>query len=143
MPLSSSNPILGGGCFHHVCIKTREWDRTIAFYRDTLGCVEKIAWRAAPQRAVMLDTGDGNYIEVFEDLAYAPAPNGAVIHFALRTTRLDEVAARVRATGAKITMEPKDVTIATTNAHAPVPIRIFFCEGPSGEVIEFFQNSIT
>ena len=143
MPLSSSNPILGGGGFHHVCIKMREWDRTIAFYRDTLGCVEKIAWRAAPQRAVMLDTGDGNYIEVFEDLAYAPAPNGAVIHFALRTTRLDEVAARVRATGAKITMEPKDVTIATTNAHAPVPIRIFFCEGPSGEVIEFFQNSIT
>jgi glyoxylase I family protein len=143
MPSSSSNKILGGGGFHHVCLKTREWDRTLAFYRDTLGCVEKIAWRAAPQRAVMLDTGDGNYVEVFEDLAYAPAPNGAVIHFALRTTRLDEVAARVRATGAKITMEPKDVTIATTNAHAPVPIRIFFCEGPSGEVIEFFQNALT
>jgi hypothetical protein len=40
-------------------------------------------------------------------------------------------------------MEPKDVTIATTNAHAPVPIRIFFCEGPNGEIIEFFQNSLT
>lgn len=134
-------PLIEG--FHHVCLKTRDWDRTLAFYCTTLGFTEKIAWRAAPQRAVMLDTGDGNYLEVFEDLAYAPAPNGAVIHFALRTTRLDEVAARVRATGAKITMEPKDVTIATTNAHAPVPIRIFFCEGPSGEVIEFFQNSLT
>jgi hypothetical protein len=66
-----------------------------------------------------------------------------VIHFALRTARLDEVAALVRATGAKITMEPKDVTIATTNAHAPVPIRIFFCEGPNGEIIEFFQNALT
>jgi len=129
--------------FHHVCIKTRHWDRTLAFYCGTLGFKEKITWRAAPNRAIMLDTGDGNYLEVFEDLAYEPAPDGVVIHFALRTTRLDEVAALVRATGAKITMEPKDVTIATTNAHAPVPIRIFFAEGPSGEVIEFFQNSLT
>lgn len=128
---------------HHVCIKTRDWDRTMSFYQATLGFVEKIAWRAAPQRAVMLDAGDGNYLEVFEDLAYEPSPNGAVIHFALRTAHLDEVAARVRATGAQITMEPKDVTIATTNAHAPVPLRIFFAEGPSGEIIEFFQNSLT
>ena len=134
-------PLISG--FHHVCIKTRDWDRTLAFYCITLGFTEKITWRTAPNRAVMLDTGDGNYLEVFEDLAYIPDPNGAVIHFALRTARLDEVASLVRATGAKITMEPKDVTIATTNAHAPVPIRIFFCEGPSGEVIEFFQNSLT
>eukprot|EP01031_Cornospumella_fuschlensis_P004790 gene4790-5995_t len=128
--------------FHHVCIKTREWDRTLAFYVNTLGFTEKITWRTAPNRAVMLNTGDGNYLEVFEDLAYTPSPNGTVLHFALRTSRLDEVATLVRATGAKITMEPKDVTIATTNAHAPVPIRIFFCEGPSGETIEFFQNSL-
>ena len=141
--MSSLNPILGSGGFHHVCVKTRDWDRTLRFYRETLGCTEKIAWRAAPERAVMLDTGDGNYLEVFEDLAYTPTPNGAVLHFALRTTRLDEVAARVRAAGMKITMEPKGVTIATTNGVGPVPIRIFFCEGPSGEVIEFFQNALT
>ncbi len=129
--------------FHHVCIKTRDWDRTMSFYQGTLGFVEKIAWRAAPQRAAMLNAGDGNYLEVFEDLAYEAAANGAVIHFALRTSHLDEVAERVRATGAKITVEPKDVTIATTNAHVPVPIRIFFCEGPNGEIIEFFHNSLT
>jgi len=137
------NPILGDGGFHHVCIKTREWDRTIEFYRDVLGCTEKIAWRAVPQRAMMLDTGDGNYMEVFEDLEYRPAANGSVVHFALRTTRLDDVAARVRQAGAKITIEPKDVTITTTNGAGAVPIRIFFCEGPSGEVIEFFQNVAT
>lgn len=138
-----SNPILGGGGFHHVCVKTRDWTRTRQFYEETLGCREKIAWRAEPQRAIMFDSGGGHYIEVFEDLAYEPAVNGAVIHFALRTTRLDEVAARVRAAGAKITMEPKDVTLATTNGAGPVPIRVFFCEGPNGEIIEFFQNTIT
>jgi len=146
--MAFSNPVLGGGGFHHVCVKTRDWERTMRFYRDTLGCVEKVAWRAAPQRAAMLDSGGANYIEVFEDLAYAADPNGAILHFALRTTKLDEVADRVRAFGAKITMEPKDVTIASTAAGAnaatgPVPIRIFFCEGPSGEIIEFFQNSLT
>ena len=129
--------------FHHVCLKTRDWEQTMRFYRDVLGCTEKIAWRAAPQRAIMLDTGGGNYLEVFEDLAYQPAPDGSITHFALRTSQLDEVAERVRAFGASITMEPKDVTIATTNGAGPVPIRIFFCTGPNGEVIEFFQNSLT
>jgi catechol 2,3-dioxygenase-like lactoylglutathione lyase family enzyme len=129
--------------FHHVCVKTRDWDRTMAFYRDLLGCREKITWRAAPQRAAMLDTGDGNYMEVFEDLAYEAAPQGAVFHFAFRTTCLDEAAARVRAAGYRITVEPKDATIATTNGAGPVPIRIFFCEGPNGESVEFFQNSLT
>lgn len=118
------------------------------FYRDTLGCTEKVAWRTAPNRAVMLDCGNANYIEVFEDLTYVPAANGAILHFALRTTKLDEIAARVRAFGAKITMEPKDATIPNTAvgpqaAQGPVAIRIFFCEGPSGEVIEFFQNTAT
>jgi glyoxylase I family protein len=132
-------PIAG---FHHVCVKTRDWDATLRFYRDTLGCTLKIAWREAPQRAVMLDTGDGNYLEVFEDLAYSGPTNGAIYHFAFRTEHLDEVAARVRAAGHKITVEPRDVVIPSTNA-GPVPVRIFFCVGPNGESIEFLQNSLT
>ncbi len=139
----ATNPVLGGGGFHHACVKTRDWDATMRFYRDTLGCTEKIAWRAAPQRAVMLDAGDGNYLEVFEDLAYTGAPNGAILHFALRTTRLDAVADRVRAAGFKITVEPRDVTIPTTNGPGPVPVRLFFCDGPNGESIEFLQNTLT
>jgi len=145
---SQPNAILGGGGFHHVCVKTRDWDRTMEFYGVTLGCTEKVAWRTAPNRAAMLDCGNANYIEVFEDMNYVPAPNGSVLHFALRTTRLDDVAARVRAFGAKITMEPKDATIANTSnepgaVSGSLPIRIFFCEGPSGEIIEFFQNALT
>ncbi|MDB6127141.1 MAG: lactoylglutathione lyase-like lyase [Verrucomicrobia bacterium] len=137
------NPILGNGGFHHVCMKTRDWDATMRFYQDVLGCTEKVAWRDAPQRAVMLDAGDGNYIEVFEDLAYTGATNGAIYHYAFRTTRLDDVAARVRAAGFKITVEPRDVTIPNTTSVGPVPVRIFFCEGPNGESIEFLQNSLT
>jgi glyoxylase I family protein len=137
------NLILGGGGLHHICIKTRDWDATMRFYKDTLGCTDKITWREAPQRAVMMDAGDGNYVEVFEDLAYTGATNGALYHFAFRTSRLDEVAKRVREAGFKITVEPRDVTIPTTNGAGPVPVRIFFCEGPNGESVEFLQNQFT
>ena len=141
--MSQGNPILGGGGFHHVCVTTRNWDRTMKFYQETLGCTVKISWRQAPQRAIMLDVGDGNYMEVFEDLQLTPGPTGPVAHICLRTTRLNEVTERVRAAGAKITMEPKDVVIPTTNGMGGVPARISFCEGPNGELIEFFQNTLT
>jgi len=138
-----ANPILGGGGFHHVAVKTRDWPATLRFYCAGLGCTEKIAWDAAPKRAVMLDTGDGNYLEVFEDLAWAPAPQGPIYHFAFRTTRLDAVVAHLRALGVKITVEPRDVTIRTTNGAGEVPVRLAFCEGPNGESIELLQNTLT
>jgi glyoxylase I family protein len=102
-----------------------------------------IMWGVAPKRAVMLDTGDGNYLEVFEDVNFLAAENGAVLHFALRTTRLDEVAERVRGFGIKITIEPKDVTLSTTNGRGAIPIRICFFVGPNSEVVELFQNELT
>lgn len=138
-----TNPILGGGGFHHVCMKTRDWDATMRFYKEGLGCTEKIAWNTAPKRAVMLDAGDGNYIEIFEDLAWAPAPTGPIAHYALRTTRLDAVVDHLRAMGVKITLEPRDVDIQTTNGRGTVPVRIAFCDGPNGESIEFLQNTLT
>lgn len=138
-----ANPILGSGGFHHVCVKTRDWDATMRFYRAGLGCTERIVWGEAPKRAVMLDAGDSNYIEVFEDLAWVPPPEGPILHFALRTTRVDAVVAHLRALGVKITVEPCDVTIAATNGAGPVPVRIAFCAGPNGESIEFLQNTLT
>ncbi len=129
--------------FHHVCVKTRDWERTMRFYCEVLGCQEKVAWRSAPERAVMLDAGGGNYVEVFEDLAYTPTANGSILHFAVRTNEVDELAKRVRAFGAKITVEPKNVTIPNHTALGPVPVRIFFCEGPNGEIVEFLQNELT
>ena len=137
------NPILGDGGFHHVCVKARDWDKTIEFYTDVLGFTEKIAWNSAPERAALLDTGAGNYIEILEDMAHTPEANGSIAHFALRTNNLDEVATHVRESGTKITVEPKDVTLSTTNNAGALVIRLFFCEGPNGEVIEFFQNVAT
>jgi glyoxylase I family protein len=141
--MSKTNPVLGGGGFHHVSIRTRDWSRTLRFYQEVLGFVVKVAWGAAPKRAIMLDSGDGNYLEVFEDLEFSPAQNGSILHFALRTTRLDAVVERVRASGESVTVEPKDITIATTNGRGAVPARICFFTGPNTELIELLQNDLT
>ena len=90
----------------------------------------------------MFDTG-GGYLEIFESSGEIPAGAGILFHLAIRTQDVNAVTERVRAAGCKITVEPKDVTIQTTNGAGPVPVRLAFFEGPNGEVWELFQNELT
>lgn len=135
------NATIGGGGFHHVAIRARDFDATVRFYTEALGFKEKISWGEGPKRATMLDAGDGNYLEVFAGGSDGPKPEGAILHFALRTDDCDAALARARAAGAQVTMEPKGVDIPSTPTMTPV--RIAFCKGPDGEIIEFFQNELT
>lgn len=129
---------------HHVALKTKDWERSLDFYREQLGFTLKVTWTMPTgKRAAMLDMGGGQYLEIFEDPAYTPAPDGALIHLALRTADVDIATARVRDAGMRVTVEPKDVTIQTTNDYGPVPVRLSFFIGPSGETWEFFQNDRT
>jgi glyoxylase I family protein len=68
-------------------------------------------------------------------------PEGAILHYALRTTDCDAALERARAAGATVTMEPK--TIPLESEPQKITIRIAFCKGPDGELIEFFQNDQT
>ncbi|MFH1496433.1 MAG: VOC family protein [Verrucomicrobiota bacterium] len=142
--MSGTNSLLGGGGLHHVALRTKDWDGSVAFYRDVLGFASRITWGDRPgQRAGMFDTGGGNYLEIFEDRDYAPSANGALIHLALRTASVDDTTARVRAAGMVVTVEPKSVNIHTTNGAGIVPVRLSFFEGPNGEVWELFENTLT
>jgi catechol 2,3-dioxygenase-like lactoylglutathione lyase family enzyme len=140
--MKNINPILGAGGLHHAAIKAKNWSETLQFYEDTLGFKTKVAWGKAPARAAYLDAGDGSFVEVFEDPAYSSVPNGAVVHFCLRTDRLDAVCERARASGARITMEPRSAELNSTNGAGVVPIRLCFFEGPNGESIELLQSAI-
>ena len=144
--MANHNATLGYGGFHHVAIRARDFDKSVAFYQQAMGFTERIAWGEAPKRAIMLDTGDGNYLEIFEradQAAASPEDNeqASILHFALRTNDPDAAIERVRAAGMKVTMEPKDVEMPSRPE--PTPVRIAFCHGPDGEVIEFFKNEKT
>ncbi len=143
--MTNKNQKIGGGGFHHVAIRARDFDRSVNFYTDVLGFAPRIAWGEAPARAIMLDTGDGNYLEIFERPDQAPPPETehAILHFALRTDDTDAAVKLARDAGCEVTMEPKDVDIPTTLGPHPVPVRIAFFKGPDGEVVELFENEVT
>ena len=86
--MTGSNAAIGGGGFHHVAMKATDFDAAVAFYK-ALGFTEKIAWGDGDKRAILLDTGDGNYLEIFAGGSTETKPEGAVVHFALRTRNCD------------------------------------------------------
>lgn len=139
--MAGKNKTLGGGGFHHVAIRSRDFDKTVRFYTQVLGFTEKINWQAAPKRAVMLDTGDGNYLEVFEDLDTPAGGDGPILHFAIRCDDTNTAIELARAAGCEVTMEPTPIDIDAKEGI--VPVRIAFFKGPDGEVIELFQNELT
>lgn len=142
--MPGKNSILGGGGFHHVAIRARDFDKSVHFYTHALGFSIKVAWGEKPKRAAMLDTGDGNYLEIFERPEQAPpSDEGIILHFAIRTGDTDAATARAQAAGAVVTVAPKHVDIPITNIPGPLPVRLSFIKGPDGEVIEFFQNDRT
>ena len=142
-----TNGTLKGGGFHHLAFRVQDLDASLKFYIDGLGCRRAYGWgkdaRAeggTDSRAVMLDTGDGNYLELFGGGKPADgSPEGVLLHFALRTTNCDVALEAARAAGASVTVEPKTVAI---DGDAPTEFRVAFVKGPDGEVIEFFQNDM-
>ena len=140
--MAGSNTTIGGGGFHHVAIRAKDFDRSVEFYQDILGFQEKIAWGERPKRAIMLDAGDGNYVEIFERPDEAGgSDDGVLLHMAFRTKQCDAALERAREAGCEVTMEPTDVDIPARPRTTPV--RIAFFKGPDGEVIELFQNELT
>ena len=114
---------------HHVALKcdgTAEFEKTLHFYQDVLGLEPVRSWGEGENAGAMLSTGDG-LLEIFA--SGRKLPQGAIRHIALRTERVDDCVAAVRTAGYPITVEPKDIVIAS---NPPFPARIAFCTGPVG-----------
>ena len=118
---------------HHIALRTtpEKYPETERFYCDLLGCQKLRDWPGGH----MLDTGNA-IIEILEGET-VNEPNGAWMHLAFATDDPDAVIEKVRAAGYEIKNEPFDVTIRST---PPFPVRIAFCTGPMGEIIEFFAT---
>lgn len=139
--MAGSNTAIGGGGFHHVAIRVNDFDASVKFYTEALGFTEKISWGKDSGRAIMLDTGDENYLEIFANGEEGSKPEGAIIHFAIRTNDVDGAIERVRSAGAEVTVEPKDIEIKSRPQ--PTLVRLAFFKGPDGEIIELFDNETT
>ena len=137
--MAGKNKKISGGGFHHVSIKVSDLNRSIKFYTEGLGFVERISWGVGLQKRVLLDAGDGDYFE-FGQTSDPIRKGGCFPHVALRTDNCDAAIEAARAAGAIVTKAPKDVTLP---AHPPLKIRVAFFKGPDGEEIEFFQNELT
>jgi glyoxylase I family protein len=129
-----NNRVIGGGGFHHVAIRAHDFDASVKFYTEVLGFAERVRWGEGNGRGILLDTGDGNYLEIFAGGAPGPKPEGAFLHLALRTDNVDAAIEVARRAGMEVTVEPKGVSLG------PVPARIAFFKGPDGEIIELFQE---
>ncbi|BCM89562.1 hypothetical protein IAD21_01409 [Abditibacteriota bacterium] len=134
------NQKISGSGFHHVAIRTHNFEQSIRFYTEALGFVQKIAWGEVPARAVMLDTGDGNYLEIFEREGVAGETTGEanILHFALRCDDCVAATEVARAAGAKVTLEP---TVPGVFTNLGLKTKISFVLGPDGEIVEFFESN--
>ena len=138
--MSEKNKQIKGCGFHHVSMRVRDLDTSLKFYTEGLGFVERFSWGQAPQRTVLLDTGDGNYFEISQGDPNQVYGDGIFQHIALRADDCDAAIEAARAAGAEVTIEPRDVTLPI---EPPLQIRIAFFKGPDGEVIELFQDERT
>ena len=133
----SSNTIIQGCGTHHIAIQAHDWDASLKLYRDVLGMTEAARFSGGDgQKIVLLDTGDGSHIELFGPSAgTGQTSKGAdpILHFALTTTDARAATEHVRRAGYKITVEPKELNLGS------LEVTIAFFEGPSGEVVEFFE----
>ena len=125
------NSVISG--MHHISMKCADkvqFEKAVTFYKDILGFTEERRWA----EGVMLKAGSAR-LEIFCNGEGIPEL-GAIRHFALETKNVDELAAKVKAAGYEVFIEPKNITIESEpQFHA----RMAFFYGPLGEQVELFN----
>lgn len=131
------NEIIKGMGVHHIALKSTNFEKSLEFYK-ALGMKEKVSWGEGDGRAVMLDLGDGNYLELFADGEKSEYADKRFYHIALRADDVDLAFETAVNAGAIPQTHPK--TVSPEGASCPLTMRIAFVQGPDGEVIEFFKE---
>ena len=121
---------------HHLALTTNKYNETEEFYVKGLGLPVSSSWKTKNGRAMMIDLGNQNYLEVFE-AAEDLGTKSILVHYALKCESCDEAVEIARAAGAEIMSEANDFYVPSD---PPFTCRIAFCKGPSGEEIEFYQK---
>ena len=125
--------------FHHVAMRVFDFDKVIAFYTEGLGLEKGISWGENDKRAAMIHVGEGNCLEIFAGGKEIRTENeeGAIVHIAFASKCCDKDLERARNAGAVVTMEPQDIEL---QSNPKKNVRIAFCKGFGGELLEFFEE---
>ena len=141
--MEGHNRVVPGCGFHHVALRVHDFDASVKFYK-ALGMTEAVLWGEGDYRAILFDTGDGNYIELFAGGKPGEKPQwgegASWIHVALRTTDVEGATQKAVAAGAVLSKPPFDAVLGKAGARQ-VKVRISFVHAPGGEVVEFFNSA--
>ena len=138
--------------FHHVAIRAVDFDATVKFYTEGLGCTVHYrvfgAWAASTGRLSWMQataatskcSAQGSTVQA-EGRRRNPGEErteGALLHFCLRVADVEaSYRPRARGRGGVTRAEPRT---AALGGEPPAEVRIAFITGPNGEVIEFLKS---
>lgn len=138
------NEIIKGCRFLHIALYVSDFDRSLSFYGDGLGCELKATWGEPGRRTALMDFGNGTGIEIFEREVKKEKPDtactGAYWHYALHTEDVDAAFKRAVSLGATVRNEPYEVNLKAVPE--TISAKMAFVFGPDGELIEFYNRKI-
>ncbi len=134
---------------NHVALAVQDrgvYERTVGFYRKTLGMDIVRRWGNGPKHITMLDM-EGCILEIV--FGASGSGEGAIPHMALEVEcreDVDRLLDLCAAAGCTVTRPPSDIEACEDPAEgtegsvpgAAFALRNGFCLGPAGETIEFF-----
>jgi catechol 2,3-dioxygenase-like lactoylglutathione lyase family enzyme len=132
---SMSNGMHG---IHHIGMRSENLDRSLDFYVRGLGLpiVLEFEWDEGG-RAVILDLGNHNFLEIGND--GAPEPVGRITHFALAVDNCQAAFEKAVAAGGIPKGEPHYSNVIQAKP-APWELISVYVIGPDGEEIEFIET---
>jgi len=135
--MENINKKLPGLGFHHIALKVKDFEKSLDFYVNGLGCTPTVGWLNGEGKKIqMLDLGNGDIIEMFEGGDDSLQPVGNWQHFAMCVDDVDAAYEAAVAYGARPKIAPK--TVPLDSKPYKMAIHIAFVYGPDDEELEFF-----
>ncbi len=124
--------------FHHVALKCKDFEKSIAFYR-AIGLEEYARWNGGARDIALMKMSDGGMIELFSDGGDMYPEEGKYVHFAIASHDVEGDYERALKAGATPHIAPK--TVVPGSLPVALSLHLAFVKGPDGEQIEFIEST--